>query len=724
MQRFRKLSLCAAALGLITSVAVPARAADEQLTMAEQPAATIGHAQGMAYAGTWDGATGTLTKPGGESHALGGGPTVIFESGTFSGGFLITPSFVIPMSRSETFAAEGANVITGIRIWYGATIETFDLTVRIHQAVTGPIGSGAKAEPGKGISIPIKGLAGDTVNVDPETGYPTMMYALDVLLPYPLHLEDGAIRWGMQAFAEEVFQGLHAPEAQTDNNTEAYNANDGSRFQNGQGSGALIKNNVLYVAFMGQEPTFDQAEPITGTLVGRDSIAGRIHTETEVDRFRYEGLAGEQMTANVARKGKTGFEPTMAITDLSTGAVLATGDGEKKVALKKVLLPSDGAYEVTIAGIDGSIGDYRARFSVRPSPTSKKPLLSEDGMGPLATFTAKPGTTLNATVKPLGKGAEPILPPMLMGPLGYVDLSPWLSQKGKTTWRITKAPVPAFGDYALVAGAAPDPGEPAVELKVKAALRKPRTKPNRSHELTSTVEGLWIQKEFETKVNSFRARFSGDKSVDSTIVQVSPSVASPGQVTKATKTVTSFRVAPADLAEVPGALQLTYTLANSIAFIADFGPNGTNTVAQVPAGEKQISDIFVFKDGNPNIIEFLTSDEIWYREITGDVEPPKVEVGTTSSPGDGGGLVALTIECQGAAGYVVFKVDAGDTVTPVFPIARLVADCRPGEKPEDPETTVWVDSSSALDGGAFAYWVAALDDDGRQTVVSGPFFAN
>jgi hypothetical protein len=697
---------------LVLSAVVSSPAAAQDLQPLLQSVPITG---GQVHVGTWDGATGQRLPDDSQAATQGAGPVLVYDNSDFQGDAITFGSIVILLDWGE-LSAGGNNTITRVSIAYASNLATTDVIVRLNRGVNISESAAPFDDPGQGISIPLFGLPGD------DGGDLTARF-VDVMLPFPLPLEDGAIRYGLEFSDEDTFAVRVVPNGALNINEalQGYNAQDGS-FYNLGGLPFTGINPSLFLQLFGTSEPLDPSQGSDRVLSGRDGITGLIDSTTDVDVLRYEALAGELLTVSVVGKGKKGLKPMLTITDLSTGAQVGTaGDGaSNKAVLKKQPLTSSGAYAVRIESSGKSEGVYRARVSAKASPLAKQVTKPEGIPNVLGAFTAKAGATLSGVVKPASKSDLPLAAPTLHGPLGEVDISPWLILKGANTWRLMKVPAPAFGSYELRAGTE----EGALELKTKLSLRPARSKGGRGNELNDALSGQWIKRDFVTPVTSFRATLTTARGDDDRFEQIQQTS---GTTSKTTIHVRSWSVADAGIDELPDALRLSYRISPSLDVIKPFSEAGAlNNVQKVSVqGSTSTKDLFEFEGGNPNVIRFLTSDEVWYREVSTELLPPEVTVETASGPGDGGGLVALRVPCvDGVAAFDVFKTPAGDSMPPSFALARFTPVCQPGEIPEDPDTAVWIDTGSASDGGAYDYWMAAVGEDGRRSVLAGPISAD
>ncbi len=116
------------------------------------------------------------------------------------------------------------------------------------------------------------------------------------------------------------------------------------------------------------------AQEVTFPLI----VNGRIGQPGDVDTFRFQGLAGQEMVAEVhARRLDSPLDSVLRLVD-PTGAVVAINDDHKDRAIglithqadsyMRVELPQDGTYEVRLSDAQRHGGDaYAYRLRIRPA---------------------------------------------------------------------------------------------------------------------------------------------------------------------------------------------------------------------------------------------------------------------------------------------------------------------------------------------------------------------
>ena len=715
---FLARSFPAAVIFILGSLCLPASASGQQLMTGE-----LGSAE-LIHVGTWDGATGQRVGDAANS-TFGGAPAPVLVYDNSNTQSFISFGRIVILLDYGILSAGGNNTISRISIGYASCAKTTDVVLRLHRGVNPGEALNPKELPGKGLSIPLYDLPGD--DVDCATATTLIGRVVEVLLPYPIPLDDGAIRYGLQYFDEQTFvlQVKPNPALGINSKLQGYNADTGAAYLQAGGLPYSGSNASLFIQLWGVDSEFDSSTGSDRDLVGRDSHMGAIEPAGDLDIFRYEALAGEQFSVNLAGKGKNGLSPVLDLVDLTTGLSVATaGDGSNKARLKRVALPTSGAYELRVAGTgDESTGIYAMKVGVKASPLAKQVTVPEAPGSVLAAFVAKPGTTLTALVKPSVKTDAAVALPVLEGPLGAIDLAPWATLKGANTWRIKNMPLPLFGAYELKQ--ATEEGEAVVDLVAKARIKAPRVKGGRSDELSDALDGAWIQREFVTKATSFRMSLGASEGGGDRFerVETTNSISA-----KTITPISTWKVLPAELPDMPGALTLSYQITSTKQLIKPYSENGLNDTESVSSGSTlSFKDVFEFKDGNPNVIEFpffdvsANGDKVWYREVSTSLTPPAFGIALLPAPGDGGGQVVLSIECQeGAVGYEVFKTPNGTQVTPAFPLTRISPPCQAVGGPADPDLAYWIDTGSSADPTGYEYWVAAMGPDGRRSVLAGP----
>jgi WD40-like Beta Propeller Repeat len=177
-----------------------------------------------------------------------------------------------------------------------------------------------------------------------------------------------------------------------------------------------------------------------------DSFTGSIDSAFDSDTVQFSSVAGALLTATV--KGSKGFQPTFALHDETSGQTLDVsaslkGTGTSKLTLKSFALPDTGDYVMVIGTAQQQTGAYKLTTKAKIGKTLKS--FKVDGAsapgGGSVTFSALPGVTLLATIRP-DKGATDVPGvPALDGPLGPIDLFSF------TTLKTGKKPSATVSDF-------------------------------------------------------------------------------------------------------------------------------------------------------------------------------------------------------------------------------------------------------------------------------------
>lgn len=208
------------------------------------------------------------------------------------------------------------------------------------------------------------------------------------------------------------------------------------------------------------------------------AFAGRVAAGSEVDAWRFDGLAGATFSARVVAKGKTNaLRPDLALRDLTTGDLLPVelkGLGKRSVRVKSIELPSTGRYELAVTGLDASVGDYSAKSKLRVPKTLRRFDQTADVLAGETfdtAFEALPGSELKGRVQRLPKSAEGTPQVVaLSGPLDSGPIDPFLTPKTSSV-AFAGVPLLELGAYALTAGFA---DEVAGTLRVRGTIRRPK----------------------------------------------------------------------------------------------------------------------------------------------------------------------------------------------------------------------------------------------------------
>ncbi len=175
----------------------------------------------------------------------------------------------------------------------------------------------------------------------------------------------------------------------------------------------------------------------------------------DVDILRFDAVAGTLLTVTVAAGKKQEILPQIEVFDiLGDTSLITEASGKKKSAVKSLLLPTTGPYEIRISGSGDTIGDYKVRTKEKLGKEVTKILVSEETAAAATlevTFDARPGLLLNASVKPDKKSEATVSEPTLDDPNASddpVDLTDLSTQK-KTGYVLKQVPLDTLGTYTL-----------------------------------------------------------------------------------------------------------------------------------------------------------------------------------------------------------------------------------------------------------------------------------
>ncbi|MBM4368742.1 MAG: PKD domain-containing protein [Deltaproteobacteria bacterium] len=216
----------------------------------------------------------------------------------------------------------------------------------------------------------------------------------------------------------------------------------------------------------------DAAAQVDSVLPLKGSYTGVIDGAGSDSVLRTEGVAGSLLTVTV--KAKNGLIPVLSLLNLAEGEDVdisgyTTGAGSSKLKVLKVPLPRTGPYELRVAGVDATAGNFTLTSVIKLPGDAKKVKASvqaEETTGTLVSFDALASTMLSGSLKLIGAGGANLPDVILEGPLGGIDLTTKLMDKGGSVV-LGKFELPSIGTYRVsLAGPVPE-GTVLVSLKAK-----------------------------------------------------------------------------------------------------------------------------------------------------------------------------------------------------------------------------------------------------------------
>ncbi|MCB9882124.1 MAG: carboxypeptidase regulatory-like domain-containing protein, partial [Planctomycetes bacterium] len=200
-----------------------------------------------------------------------------------------------------------------------------------------------------------------------------------------------------------------------------------------------------------------------------DSVFGQLADDQDVDVFGFEAFAG---TTFDARLKTDGFSGRIELFDLTTEQRLDPGSVDR---LKKVALPSTGAYALRVVGESGGFGAYALKTKAK-EPREVKGATVELSVGAAGTieveFAGRPGALLSGVIQP---GRDSFATPSAMiaieRPDGGAALLPVTSVRG-TRVQFQDMELEVFGTHRLVVTNHGDAGTLRIQLKIKAPRSK------------------------------------------------------------------------------------------------------------------------------------------------------------------------------------------------------------------------------------------------------------
>jgi hypothetical protein len=242
---------------------------------------------------------------------------------------------------------------------------------------------------------------------------------------------------------------------------------------------------------------------VTGVLLGAavnamlnvgDKYKGEIFVDSE-DILEFEGLAGEKINVNVKPDKGSDLLATISVTDPDGAMIASETATKKKVAIKKLELPTTGVYQIHVSGANGTIGAYTLNTGGKIGKDIKQKT-NDAGVGPDGDtqdtmFDAKSAVPdpknpselksylLNGSINAPKKSDAVPFNPTLTGPgtegSDPVELTGFIEKTKKGGFKIKKLPLPDLGTYVLSVENSGLSGIIKTKLKIKPPKVKKQT---------------------------------------------------------------------------------------------------------------------------------------------------------------------------------------------------------------------------------------------------------
>ncbi len=661
------------------------------------------------YLGTYDWATKTFLPD-----TLGDDDTdeaVIFSntSGDIAGYSLGSVGLADVFRLDGNLDTAGSEALTSFSVGYiSASSGTVTFTIRLHTGATG------NGELGATRNFTFKGFPGGVVGGMGNLN--AAAYSFDVLLSDPstagddaprgdpVVLENGPFAMSFQPF--DINTGpLWIVATGEDNpfglDTEAYLLDKSFL-------GPFVFDNGAepspYLELRGTSLRLVEGATLAPTIARGRDFKGPIDVGEE-QSVRFEGLEGERATVLVRREAGA-LKPTIAVIEQATGAVIGSAGTGGARARAKVKLPSTGIYEVRVSGLEGTAGLFSARLRNKPPREARKPVAPETltkGQDPVAVFPARAGSTLDVTVKTKGDTASNLIPPTLLGDLGEVDVSDYLTQIGNN-YEINDLPIPALGGYRLFASDLSEVEE-GITQSVKSRVRFPKFKKSDTKTIAGAgadLVGDWVRDDFITSQNSSRFTFDLDRASGRSKLVVRDGPA-----------VTTYRISEWSVTPITSVLPDAHTVQYTIEKVEEVGASFT-----APSGLGVNVEAYFHPDGDPNRIQFFAGNIGWRRATDDQPAPPTVsdpELSTFDGEfGFPGGLPTFVINCTSEAKWYEIYRATEMGPRPSRPLDIVEASCT-----EAGGTLRYFDFSAET-GVSYRYWVRTIAEEGRRGAASEP----
>lgn len=605
----------------------------------------------------------------------------------------------------------GSDALTSFSVGYVTrTFGTTTFTIRLH---TGAVGAG---DLGASRNFTFVDFPGSDDGTSPTA------YTFDVLLRDPsgagddvpsydaLVLEDGPFAMSFVAGNTStgplwVDQSLGA--SAFDPEVEVYGLDAGFVIEYAfvDDEGEITLNASPYLELRTTPLRLEEGETLPPTIARGRDFRGVLDAGGE-QLLRFEGLQDESVTLLVRRESGT-LTPTVAVVEQATGAIVASDGSGKPRARIKTKLPSTGIYEVRIAGLDDTAGSYQVRVRNRPPRAARRPVSPTTmtmGVEPVAVFPARGLGTLDVRIKTKGDTDTNLSPPRVVGDVGELDISAYLTQDGGD-FEIDDLPLPALGGYQIFGSDLSEVEEEGVTQKVRARVRFPKFKKSDTKTIAQAdldIVGDWVREDFVTDGNSSRFTFDLDRQSGRSKLEVRDGPA----VT--TYWIDDWTVTPIE-SEFPGAHTVEYVVTEVETTGADFSAF---------LGQGTFVEAYFHPDDDPNRIEFFAGGIGWRRATDLLPAPPELSDAMLSESasefGLPAGLPSFVIDCTDESKWFeIYRAEAGGT-RPSRPLDVIEARCT-----GDEGTLRYFDFSA--DGAtSYRYWARTLDADGRRSGVSAP----
>lgn len=200
------------------------------------------------------------------------------------------------------------------------------------------------------------------------------------------------------------------------------------------------------------------AQVLDAVMRPGDRFLGALDDAEDIDVLRFHSVAGAELTL-VLTAAKSDVVPHLELVDLSDDSTVVDAGplkpGKGKVVVKKLVLPSSGAYDLLITSDDGSTGSYQFKLVEKLPKALKKIKLEQlvsSGDDLELAFDAVAGMEIDARISAGKKSAANPLAPVLDGPVGSVPLGESLQSKLKPkgdSHRLKKLGLDLGGSYTL-----------------------------------------------------------------------------------------------------------------------------------------------------------------------------------------------------------------------------------------------------------------------------------
>ena len=269
---------------------------------------------------------------------------------------------------------------------------------------------------------------------------------------------------------------------------------------NGSPGAGVLRSLALGASFVVAAAAFAPVPPARadergfGPEFGTRKILAEFETLTDrpdTDDYVTRLMDGETLKVKVKAAGKSGLLVGLRLIDpdgddRTAGAIVKIKKGGRAVTLKPFTVDKTGPWTVRLSALDGTAGDYVAKFKLKnPAPLAfKKQTLSGAGASRPYSFDALDGTLIDCTLK-WSKKEQPAAIDDLVGPLGQVsglfgedDVAIVVKN---TTAKVKKHPLDA-GTGTYDASVAIADGTATYSLKVSLT---PPPRPSGTHTITS-----------------------------------------------------------------------------------------------------------------------------------------------------------------------------------------------------------------------------------------------